>query len=194
MSDPNDVFALAAAEEEAPVTDDSLSEIAELARQQLALDTEIANLEATLKEKKEEFRRISEQSLPEALDSVGMSEFTLDTGFKIKVSTFYNASIPPDRKEEAYQWLDDNGHGGMIKTEVKTNFGRGELEAAKALIAEINENHPEIAMDLNQTVHWQTLRAWVKEQVEGGHSLPIDMFGVFVGRKTKITLAASKTR
>ena len=118
----------------------------------------------------------------------------LGPGFKIKVSTFYNASIPPERKEEAYEWLDTNGHGGMIKTEVKTNFGRGELEAAKALIAEINENHPEIAMDLNQTVHWQTLRAWVKEQVEGGKSLPIDMFGVFVGRKTKITLAASKTR
>ena len=32
-----------------------------------------------------------------------------------------------------------------------------------------------------------TLKAFVKEQVEGGKELPFDLFGVYIANKTKIT-------
>ena len=33
-----------------------------------------------------------------------------------------------------------------------------------------------------------TLKAFVREQVEGGKKLPFDLFGVYIANKTKITI------
>lgn len=161
--------------------------IARLASKQATLAEEISVLEAAVKEKKKELQRVEEQDLPEAMDAIGMSEFTLTDGTKISIKTFYNASIPGERKEEAFTWLDENGHGGIIKTDVSVAFGRGELEIARAFV-EFARGFNEAAIDpeLEQGVHWQTLRSFVKEQIEGGSALPLDLFGVFVGRKAHL--------
>ena len=36
-------------------------------------------------------------------------------------------------------------------------------------------------------IHAMTLKAFVREQVEGGKKLPFDLFGVYIANKTKIT-------
>ena len=38
-----------------------------------------------------------------------------------------------------------------------------------------------------EKVEPMTLKAFVKEQVEGGKELPFDLFGVYIANKTKIT-------
>ena len=40
---------------------------------------------------------------------------------------------------------------------------------------------------LKEAVHPQTLKAFVREQVETGKELPFDLFGVYIANKTKIT-------
>jgi hypothetical protein len=70
------------------------------------------------------------------------------------------------------------------------NFGRGELEIAKEFVTWLNEQRPELSPELSQNVHWQTLRAFVREMVESGAALPLDLFGVFIGRKAKLTITA----
>lgn len=187
-SSGDDVFSMAAEDSVAqPVTEDKLETITRLANLQLELQSSVERMELDIKEEKEKLRRVQEQDLPEALDAVGMSDFTLKSGFKIAVSPFYNASIPGERKDEAYKWFDDNGHGGMIKAAVEISFSRGEIEFARQFIEWLNTQYTDLNVEFKQAVHWQTLRAFVKEQVESGAALPIDLLGVFVGRKAKIT-------
>ena len=180
------------ADSKVDASDQGKAGIARLAARQSRLSDEISALEATLKEKKKELQRVEEQDLPEAMDAIGMSEFKLTDGTTISIKTFYNASIPGERKEEAFAWLDDNGHGGIIKTDVSVSFGRGELEIARSFLEFARGfNEASIDPELAQGVHWQTLRSFVKEQIEGGSALPLDLFGVYVGRKAH--LKASKS-
>lgn len=186
----DDVFALAAEESEKPAitTDEALEAIALLATRQRDLSEKVAYLENSLKVAKVDLQRVEEHDLPEAMDRVGLEEFKLKDGTKLKISTFYNASIPPERKPEAIDWLENQGHGGLIKTEVSLAFGKGELKIAQEFLAWLSEQKPDLSPELSQGVHWQTLRAFVREQVESGATLPLDLFGVFIGRKAKLTL------
>jgi hypothetical protein len=186
-----DVLAMATADAaaEPPPPDDMLKKIQFFGEKQRSLVKEIAAVENTLTILKEKLRRTMEQDLPEAMDAVGMSKFSMDDGTEIKVKPFYAASIPEDRKEEAFEWMKENDFDGMIKADVKVSFGKGEFEIAKSFMEFIRGfNEKAIDPEYKEQVHWQTLRAFVKEQIEGGKPLPLDMFGVFVGRKAELKL------
>lgn len=188
----DDVLKMAAAEAEASaeqVPEDKLKKIAFFGERQRHLKKTIAELENNLTIVKEQLRKVVEQDLPEAMDEVGMTSFVMDDGSKITVSTFYSASIPEDRKDEAFEWLKENNFDGMIKADVKVQFGKGEFEIAQSFLQFIRGfNEKAIDPEYKESVHWQTLRAFVREQIEGGAPLPLDMFGVFIGRKAELKL------
>lgn len=187
----NDVLKMAmedAAKAE-PVPEDKLERIRHFGAKQRSLTKALADLENNITALKEELRRVVEQDLPEAMDEVGMTKFVLDDGTTLTIKPFYSASIPEERKDEAFTWLKENDFDGMIKAEIKVNFGKGEFEVAQSFLNFIRGfNEKAIDPEYKEQVHWQTLRAFVKEQIEGGHPLPLDMFGVFVGRKAELKL------
>lgn len=187
----DDVLAMAAADaaKEEPAPEDKLERIKFFGEKQRKLVKQLADLENQVSLTKEALRRIVEQDLPEAMDEVNMTSFKLDDGTEIKVKPFYSASIPEDRKDEAFEWMKDNDFDGMIKAEIKVSFGKGEFEIAQSFLQFIRGfNEKAIDPEYKESVHWQTLRAFVKEQIEGGKPLPLDMFGVFVGRKAELKL------
>ena len=63
---------------------------------------------------------------------MGLQKFTLTDGAEISVKPIYAASIPRDRKEEAFQWLRDHEFGDLVKNNVTVTFGRGEDDIAKS--------------------------------------------------------------
>lgn len=185
----DDVLKMAAADAavEEKIPEDKLEKIQHFGLKQQSLQKQLATLENQVAMTKEALRRVVEQDLPEAMDEVGMTDFTLDDGSKIKVKPFYSASIPEDRKDEAFDWLKEHDFDGMIKADVTVKFGKGEFEIAQSFLQFIRGfNEKSVDPDYKEHVHWQTLRAFVKEQIEGGHPLPLDMFGVFVGRKAEL--------
>lgn len=173
-----------AASELSRLDEGGLSSVAGLVRRQLALETEVGNLEELLKQKKEELRQVSEDLLPSALEEYGLKELRMDDGSTITVQTFYGASIPKDRTEEAFNWLRTNDFGDLIKNTVSVSFGRNEDNIAKSVAAELQSQG--YATSQKEWVEPMTLKAFVKEQVEKGNMLPSDLFGIFTGRKTKI--------
>lgn len=162
----------------------ALTTISQLANRQLGLEREIENLEEQLKQKKEEHRQVSQVDLPEAMAEIGMASFTLDSGAKVNVKPFYNCSIPKDRYDEAMGWLRDNGHGDLIKNTISVDFGKGEDVAAVQFKTSLQEQGTSYTDKTG--VHPQTLRAFVREQVETGRPLPLDLLGVFIGQQTSI--------
>lgn len=171
-------------EEIVEVDDSQLSKISKLANQQLELEHEIALIEEQLKMLKQEHKQVSQTDIPEAMAEVGMSEFKLQDGDKVTVQPYYSASIPKDRINEALDWLRDNNHEDLIKNTVSVDFGRGEDDRADTLRESLQSTG--LSYTDKTGVHSSTLRAFVREQVEAGKSLPLDLLGVFIGQKTTI--------
>jgi hypothetical protein len=169
---------------EVDVSDDALRQVSELANEQVKLEDKISTAEAELKTLKQSHNKVSQVDIPEALAECGLSEFKLANGMKVTVNPFYSASIPKDRQDEALTWLRDNDHGDLIKQTISVDFGRGEDDAAGALKEVLADSG---ASYTDRTgVHSSTLRAFVREQVESGQNLPLDLLGVFIGQKTII--------
>jgi hypothetical protein len=169
------------------VTNSSLSSISELGKEALLIEADIEDLEKTLAEKKEQLRSITDERIPEALREIGMNKFEMIDGSIIEVKPFYSASIPADRRGEAYEWLRAHGYDDIIKNTVSVQFGRGEDDAAGELINVIRKQGllPEQA----EKIESQTLKAWVREMVEQGTEFPSDLFGAYIGQKAKIKRA-----
>ena len=81
------------------VDDGGLKTISELALKQSQLEEKISDQEMELKLTKQELKEIAEVQLPEALQEVGVSEFSLVDGTKVSVTPFYSARITTDNKE-----------------------------------------------------------------------------------------------
>jgi hypothetical protein len=170
---------------ELTVSDSALGKLSALANKQLEIERWIEAQQERLKLATDALRRVREVELPEALDEAGVSKFTLSDGSTVSVSPYYSASIPADRKAEAFQWLDRNGFGDLIKTEVVTRFGRGEIDQARELSRNLKDQGYEA--ENKDSVHAQTLKAFIREQIEsGGVAVPLDLFGAYVGRQTVI--------
>ena len=91
------------------VSDDQVSGISGLARRAKLLEKEISEMEDTLKERAEQYRKLTEQTIPEAMAEAGMKKFVMEDGSMIDVKPFYSASIPKARQAEAFAWLREHG-------------------------------------------------------------------------------------
>jgi len=166
------------------VTDGELNTVSTLANKQLRLATDVAELEANLKAKKEELRLTSEQELPDAMQSAGLTQITLSSGEKISINEFYNAHISKANQEKAYQWLIENGHEGLIKNEVLLKFGREESLVVEETVSALQSRG--LSPEVRQSVHPSTLKAFVKEQFTSGNDIPTEPFGIYIGTKATI--------
>ena len=95
------------------------------------------------------------------------------------------ASIPVARRPEAHEWLTDQGHGDLIKRNVTVGFGREESEAAQALFDQLVGDGLKVKDE--QKVEPSTLKKFVKDQLEEGNAIPLDLFGAVQFRQAKIT-------
>ena len=166
------------------ITDSELAMVSSLAEKQVELEVRIAKGEALLEQLKKEHREISEKALPAALQEVGLASVTLTNGKKVTVKTEIYASIPKDSSAPAFAWLRDHGHGALIKNIISTEFGKGEDE--KAVEAAMLLAEAGFTPSQKESVHPMTLKAFLKEQVEKGQDVPLDLFGAFVFNKSKV--------
>lgn len=161
-----------------------LSQLHELAEKQIAAEAEVARAEAELQKAKDVLKDLCEFKVPELMDSIGLEEFKTRTGVRIKVEEKIRASIPKARTLEAFAWLRENNHAALIKRFVKVEFGKGEDEKADELLKELAKLG--FSGEQDASVHAQTLAAFVRERLKDGKELPLDLFGVYRQRVSKV--------
>ena len=174
-------------EAESAITVDTAvsSDIAKSCNKLLETQKEIDKLEDKLKTFKTTETTLSEQTIPNLMQQAGVSLIKLKDGSSVEIKPFYAARIPSSKIEEAFEWLRVNGHGDLIKNNVMLTFGRKQDNEAKSLVAELREKGHNVKQA--EKVEPMTLKAFVKEQIQGGKNVPADLFGVYVASKTKIT-------
>jgi len=169
------------------VADADITGMAGLARRAKQLEKEVEEIESVVKERKDQLRKLLEETIPEALAGMGMKSFKMSDGSSIDVKPFYSASISEARRGEAYQWLRDHGFDDIIKNTVSVRFGRGEDELCGRLLGILDEKG--FPANQSEKIEPMTLKAWVKEQVERGNEFPSDLFGAYIGQKATIKSA-----
>ena len=161
-----------------------LDGVSRLAQEAALLEKEIAQYEQFAKEKKQALHKITDEQLPEALEEMGLQKFTLTDGAEISVKPIYSASIPKDRKDEAFEWLRDHEFGDLVKNNVTVTFGRGEDETAKEFVSLCGSKG--FVPSQLEKVEPMTLKAWLRERVEAGDAIPLDLFGAFISQRAII--------
>ena len=151
------------------------------------LEDQIKITEESLKQLKQQAETLSGEVIPTMMTEMNISTMKLADGSAIEVKPVYGASIPVEKKEEAFKWLRDNGLGDLIKNEVTVSFGRNEDNKAVeyAVLAQGQGYQPTQKLKVEP----MTLKALVRERLEAGKEMPSDLFNVFAGSRTKITRA-----
>jgi|TARA_R100001129_G_scaffold34427_1_gene23324 hypothetical protein len=172
------------------VDEKGLSEVSKLCQKQVNLQEQVDSLEEQLKETKRQLKEVAEDQLPAAMAEHNLTKLELEDGSAINVKKFYSASIPTDRKDEAFKWLVDNKYGDLIKNQVSTNFVRGQEEEARKFTTELVDRG--LAVSSKTWVEPMTLKAFVKDQTEQGKNVPQDLFGLYIGEKATIVKPRGK--
>ena len=149
------------------------------------LEAELLVKEQEYKEMKRKVDLVSSEVIPTMMQEMNISTLKLSDGTSVEVKPVYGASIPADKKEEAYKWLRENGLGDLIKNEVTVAFGRSEDNKAQqyAVLAQGQGYEPIQKLKVEP----MTLKALVRERVEAGLDMPSDLFNLFTSNRTKIT-------
>jgi len=166
----------------------STNDIKELSDQVIKLrnlEDEFASKEEELKKLKNDMDVLSGEVIPTMMTEMNISNFSLSDGAGVEVKPVYGASITVAKKEEAFNWLRNNGLGDLIKNEITVSFGRNEDNKAAeyASLAQGQGYQPNQKLKVEP----MTLKALVRERLESGKEMPTDLFNVFAGNKTKIT-------
>lgn len=165
-----------------------LDAIVSMATEALKLEERLKVGAALMKELSEQLRLIVENDLPQAMDALELEEFKLSNGRKITIAESFHPNISGAHQEEAFQWLRDHGHDGIIKREVKVEFGKGEDKIANYLLRNLRryKSLSENSIKDRENVHAQTLKAFVREMIESGEDIPMEVFGIHIRRIASI--------
>lgn len=154
------------------------------------LVTEMVQLEAYIKESEEYLAALKKKheiiqtgKLPEALEAFGLTEFVMVDGSRVKVKDEVYAGITEGNKDAAFSWLKETGNDGIIKNEVKLPFGKGQDREAQVLMDLLTTQG--YSFNSLKTVHAMTLKAFVKDRLSRGESVPVDLFSVHIKRVAK---------
>ena len=169
------------------VDDDKLSKLSKLAQEQYGYAQQLETLEQQMKDTKARLQKLRTETIPDFMDEVGIESFTTPGGGQVKIKPFYQGSIPKDRKEEAFRWLEQHGYEDIIKVGVSFNFGKSEYAEAIELCRMLDELGYSTVPVL--TVHPMTLKGWIRSMAEDGVEFPLDLFGAFIGRVSEIKIS-----
>jgi hypothetical protein len=187
-TEPTPDFDYSGEQDATPVGDNLLARINGLAADQLQSEARVARLEEELTEAKSTARLISEVQMPELLKEAGMSEFTTADGIRIALKEQIFGSIPAATAEEAFSWLEENGHARLIKRTFAIDFGKDDEKWADKFERDLAQRKKPLNCKRKRAVHPQTLRAFVREQLDKGVAIPMDTFGVHCRNVSKVTV------
>ena len=96
-------------------SDNDKADLSEQVEKLKNLEDQIKSTEDSLKKLKSKADSLSGEVIPTMMTEMNISTMKLADGSAIEVKPVYGASIPADKKEEAFNWLRENGLGDLIK-------------------------------------------------------------------------------
>lgn len=147
------------------------------------------DLELQIQELSKRIQTVERDDLPDLFSQVGISRVDIEADgnhppFSAERKTVYTAKIPDDKRLEALQWFENEGHGDLVKSVTDITLGMHEHEKRLFIHKLLSDNG--IEYYTNESVHSSTLRAFVKREIQKGRIIPYDLLGIFIWDEVKI--------
>jgi hypothetical protein len=186
MDDNKELFDAIAAEEKEQVDLTVVKNRAKALRDLYLLKND---LEQQLQEANKRIQKIERDDLTDLFNQVGISGLDVEAegnypAFRAERKTVYTAKIPDEKRLEAMQWFESQGHGDLVKSVIDITLGMHEHEKRLRIQKLLNDNG--IEYYTNESVHSSTLRAFVKREIQKNHIIPYDLLGIFIFDEVKI--------
>ena len=165
------------------VSTETGQQLSSLVRELRSVEDQITEAEEHVKELKQQQKSLSFETIPAVMDEMGVERVDVD-GLTVSRKMIVHASIPLDRKEEAFSWLRENNLDDIIKNDVTCSFGKGEDNVAGDVVGLLQEKGFDPKTKTH--VHASTLKAFVKERVTDGKAIDLDMFGAYINNAAQI--------
>ena len=165
----------------------SLERVSMLSQQLRDAKAEVKKLEGNLITAKAKVTRIEREDLPELLKELRLKSVELEGGGKVTVDDDLECHITEENRPAAHAWVKKRGDEGIIKVGLFVEFDRDEYQAAMALAAQVRKltNKP---VEVKESIHHMTLKAYIKELLKKKVKVPIDLFGLHPFPKAKLKL------
>lgn len=200
----NDDAALAAAMSAAPSAGDSLQRAQQLVSELRDIDQQLADLAERKQKLDERSLIIRTKNLVDLLSQIGVKKLTVEASgnspaYTAELKPYYKANIAADwddeRRQRAFDWLEHNGDGDIIKRVITIELGRGSEKKAAAVRKALTKLKVDEFTTEKMDVPWTTLTAWLREQIEKrGRVVPLDTLGASVGQVVKVEPAKEAKR
>jgi len=167
-SEPDEVVDLTVVRKKARELRDLYLEKAELEKRASDVQSKIANIER--------------KDLPDMFAKAKISAMNVEADgnhppFLAERHTVYTAKIPDEKRLEALEWFEKQGHGDLVKSVINIIFGMQEHEERLRVMKLLADNH--IEYYTNESVHASTLKAFVKRELQAGRIIPMDLLGAY---------------
>lgn len=160
-----------------------LKDLVSAASEQALLQQEVELLTKQLSDKKEKLRIQSQEIVPNMMMELGVEKFVLNGGYELSIKDEVFAKLP-ENPFVAFEWLRAHNLDSVIKTQVVADFGKGEDADAQEVIDALAELG--VVAKVKSTIHPQTLKAILREQISIGSGVPMEDFGATVVKTTVI--------
>jgi vesicle coat complex subunit len=149
-----------------------------------ALVSKIQEVRDQLADAEQEVKRLTNiknqletDQIPALMEEMGQTKGTWN-GVEVKLVQKIDARITEANKEAAFAWLRNNGHDGIIKNDVTMSFSKGEDNLAGDVIGLLRDKGFDPVQ--KTSVHASTLKSFIKDGLEKGISLDLDLLGGYV--------------
>lgn len=144
---------------------------------------EDAEQEARLKKQTRD--DLAKHRLPELLLRLGYEpgDKIRMAGVNLELRADVTTKIPVARRAEAFAWLEERGHSGLIKSTVVVGFRRDEHDRAQSLVDDLSDYEN---VKQEEKVESSTLKKFVRDRLAAGEEVPRDLFGVFEFKEVRL--------
>lgn len=182
--DNNEVFSEKETESQRPV---DMAAVVDLSDTLVQLENEVTEAEEALSALKNKRKTIAEEHLPAMLETMGIDGLSLSNGKQIVLNEFVDARIKDS--EVAFDWLRATNNDSIIKNQVSITLGRDQDDLAQEIKDLIEESFSVVA-DRKVTIHHATLKSFCRDALDNpelAESLPREAFGIYQGKRVKVT-------
>ena len=161
------------------------TELSGLIKTTTSIMKDLKAAESEVKRLKVERDRYVYDLLPAKMNETGLSKVEVD-GNQVTLQQFVSGTMPKDpmHREIAFAHLRDIGAGAFIKNEISVRFGLKEDNKAKSVQADLDEQGFDTAS--KGWVEPSTLKKLIRERIEAGQEIDLEMFNGYVGTIAKI--------
>lgn len=164
-----------------------LSEITEAGKSLRNMDQAILEKEAELSNLKQDRKTLAEDVIPTLMAEHNLKLIQLDDDTKIQINDFVDARIKDP--SVAFDWLRETNNDSIIKNQITISLDRGDDGVAEEITNKLKREYG-IDADRKIAIHHATLKSFCRDALEDSElaeSLPREAFGIYEGKRAKIT-------